>query len=117
MQIRIPESTGHIAVEIHSYWEADKFQSQKADIDRLFSNISNYLQERLEVPVIIGEWGGGTSEDSDANVRFAYYFSSKAKAGGVAAFWWMGLSDGEDRAVPKWTMPKTKNAIVQAYGF
>ena len=115
LQMEIPETLGHLAVQVHSYWEADKFDAQKADIDRLFANIKQYLQDRLGVPVIIGEWGGGTSEDSNANVRFASYFSAKAKAGGVAAFMWMGLSDGKDRATPQWTMPRTKAAILKAY--
>lgn len=114
-QLQLPEAPGHLAVQIHSYWEADKFNSQKADIDRLFSNINQYLQVRLGVPVIIGEWGGGTSEDGDANARFSAYFSEKAKAGGVAAFYWMGLSDGKDRATPKWTMPRTMAAILRPY--
>lgn len=116
LQLQLPESPGHIAVEIHSYWDSGKFDSQKAEIDRLFSNISQHLQTRLGVPVIIGEWGGGTSADSEANVRFASYFSSKAKESGVAAFMWMGLSDGKDRTTPQWTMPRTKDAILQAYG-
>ncbi|MBR5018223.1 MAG: glycoside hydrolase family 5 protein [Bacteroidales bacterium] len=114
-QIQLPEAPGHLAVQIHSYWEADKFTSQKAEIDRLFTNINTYLQRRLGVPVIIGEWGGGTSADSNANVQFAGYFSAKAKESGVAAFYWMGLSDGKDRATPQWTMPKTKAAIMKAY--
>jgi len=115
-QLRLPEVPEHIAVEIHSYWDAEKFDSQKTDIDLLFSSqIGTILQRQMGVPVIIGEWGGGSSADSDANVRFANYFSAKARASGVAAFWWMGLSDGEDRAVPQWTMPRTKDAILQPY--
>lgn len=114
-QFQLPEPPGHIAVQIHSYWNADEFDAQKADIDRLFLNVGTHLRQRLNVPVIIGEWGGGTGEDSDANVRFASYFSSKAKASGVAAFWWMCLSDREDRAVPKWTTPRTKDAILLPY--
>ncbi|MBR5099996.1 MAG: glycoside hydrolase family 5 protein [Bacteroidales bacterium] len=113
-QLQLPEAPGHIAVQIHSYWEAEKFASQKADIDRLFTNINTHLQRRLGVPVIIGEWGGGTSNDN-ANVQFAAYFSAKAKENNVAAFYWMGLSDGKDRATPQWTMPKTKAAIIKAY--
>lgn len=113
--IIIPERPGHIAIEIHSYWDAEKFESQKADVDRLFTNIDTYLVKRLGVPVVIGEWGGGSGEDSDANVRFASYFSQKAKDAGAAAFWWMGLSDGNDRSTPAWTMPKTKDAILKAY--
>ena len=115
-QFQIPEEPGHIAVQIHSYWDAEKFSQQKADIDRLFTNVDTHLVKRLGVPVIIGEWGGGSGTDSDANVQFAGYFSQKAHDAGVAAFWWMGLSDGkEDRAKPDWTMPRTKNAIVKPY--
>ncbi len=114
-QMQIPETPEHLAVEVHSYWDATKFDSQKADIDKLFTNLDTHLVQRLGVPVIIGEWGGGSNADNNANVRFASYFSQKAKDAGMAAFWWMGLSDGTDRAVPKWTMPKTKDAIVKAY--
>lgn len=115
MQFQLPEAPGHIAVQIHSYWDADKFDAQKADIDRLFVNIDTCLKNRLGVPVIIGEWGGGTSKDSDANVRFASYFSTKARDNGVAAYYWMGLSDGKDRLTPQWTMPRTMAAILRPY--
>ena len=114
-EFQLPESPGHIAVQVHSYWEADKFTEQQADIDRLFRNLDEYIVRRLGVPVIIGEWGGGSGEDTDANVRFAGYFSEKAKAAGVAALYWMGLSNGDDRAVPRWTMPRTKDAILKPY--
>lgn len=115
LYLQLPEPAGHIAVEVHSYWEAEKFDAQQADIDRLFVNLDEYIVRRLGVPVIIGEWGGGSNEDGDANVRFASYFSQKAKDAGIAAYWWMGLSDGQDRAVPAWTMPRTKDAILQPY--
>lgn len=111
----LPEEPGHMAIQVHSYWNADKFASQKADIDRLFVNLDKNIVQRLGVPVIIGEWGGGSGEDTDDNVTFAGYFSQKVHDSGMAAFWWMGLSDGDDRAVPSWTMPRTKDAIVKAY--
>ena len=114
-ELELPESPGHIAVQVHSYWDADKFSEQQADIDQLFRNLDEHIVRRLGVPVIIGEWGGGTGEDTDANVRFAGYFSEKAKAAGMAALYWMGLSDGDDRAVPQWTMPRTKDAILKPY--
>ena len=113
--LELPEKPGHIAVEVHSYWEPDKFDSQKADIDRLFVNLDEHIVKRLGVPVIIGEWGGGPGKDSDANVKFTSYFCNKAKEAGVAPLYWMGLSDGDDRAVPKWTMPRTRDAILSAY--
>ena len=115
LQLHIPEEPEHLAVEVHSYWDAEKFNEQKADIDRLFTNLDANLVQRLGVPVIIGEWGGGSGEDSDANVRFASSFTQKAKDAGMATFWWMGLSDGIDRAAPGWTMPRTKDAILKAY--
>lgn len=113
-QLELPEAPGHLAVEVHSYWEADKFDAQKADIDRLFSNLDQHIVRRLGVPVIIGEWGGGNVSDEVA-ARFAGYFSRKAHDAGIAALMWMGLSDGNDRAVPAWTMPLTKDAILKPY--
>ncbi len=110
----LPEEPGHIAVEVHSYWEAVKFEEQKADIDRLFSNLDQYLVRRLGVPVIIGEWGGGEATDGET-ARFAGYFSQKAHDTGIAALMWMGLSSEADRAVPAWTMPLTKDAILKPY--
>ena len=111
----LPEAPGHIAVQVHSYWEADKFDAQKADIDRQFADLDRYVVRRLGVPVIIGEWGGGVNEDSAAMIRFAGYFSQKAKDAGMAALYWMCLSDGADRAVPAWTTPRVKDAILEPY--
>ncbi len=111
----LPEAPGHIAVQVHSYWHADKFDEEKADIDRQFADLDRYLVRRLGVPVIIGEWGGGSNEDSAAMIRFAGYFSQKAKDAGMAALYWMCLSDGADRAVPAWTTPGVKDAILKAY--
>ena len=98
---------------MHSYWDAARFAQQKADIDLLFTNLDSHIVKRLGVPVIIGEWGGGTGEDNDANVAFASYFSGKAMEAGIATCWWMGLSDGTDRSIPAWTMPRTRDAILQ----
>jgi hypothetical protein len=114
-QLVLPEAPGHIAVQVHSYWEADKFDAQKADIDRQFTDLDQYIVRRLGVPVIIGEWGGGSNEDSAAMIRFAGYFSQKAKDTGMAALYWMCLSDGADRAVPTWTTPRVKDAILKPY--
>ena len=114
--MQIPEEPGHIAVEVHSYWESEKFSaSQQKEIDELFTNLDTYLARRLGVPVIIGECGGGVGKDTELNVSFTRYFMTKARAAGVAPFWWMGLSDGKDRETPTWTMPATKDAIVTSY--
>ena len=114
--MQIPEAPGHIAVQVHSYWESDKFDaSMQRDIDKLFSNLDTHIVKRLGVPAIIGEWGGGVGTDTDKNVAFAGYFTAAARKAGVATFWWMGLSDGKDREAPAWTMPLTKDAILSSY--
>ena len=114
--MQIPEEPGHIAVEVHSYWESEKFSaSQQKEIDELFTNLDTYLARRLGVPVIIGECGGGVGKDTELNVSFTRYFMTKAREAGVAPLWWMGLSDGRDREIPAWTMPATKDAIVTSY--
>ena len=115
-QMQIPEAPGHIAVQVHSYWESKDYSAaQRKEIDQLFTNLDTHIVKRLGVPVIIGECGGNVGEDTELNVSFASYFTAKAREAGVATFWWMGLSDGTDRSVPKWTMPRTKDAIVSVY--
>ena len=114
-QFNLPEAPGHIAVQVHSYWDADKFDEQKTDIDRLFTNLDQHLVRRLGVPVIIGEWGGHVNEDSAAMIRFTGYFARKAKDAGISTFYWMCLSDGKDRSVPAWTTPGIKDAILEPY--
>ena len=114
-QFQLPEKPGHIAVQVHSYWNADKFASEKADIDKFFRDLKTQIVDRLGVPAIIGEWGGGTNEDTLDNAQFAKYFSQKAHDAGVAAYYWMGLSDQGDRSVPKWSMTRAKNVILAPY--
>ena len=114
-QFQLPEKPGHIAVQVHSYWNADRFEAEKGDIDKFFRDLQTQIVDRLGVPAIIGEWGGGTNEDTLDNANFAKYFSQKAHDAGIAAYYWMGLSDGADRSVPKWSMVKTKNVILEPY--
>ncbi|MBO4743757.1 MAG: glycoside hydrolase family 5 protein [Bacteroidales bacterium] len=116
INMQIPEAPGHIAVQVHSYWDSEKFSaSQKKEIDQLFTNLDTHIIQRLGVPVIIGEWGGNSPGDTRINAEFSGYFTSKARQAGVATFMWMGLSDGEDRAVPAWSMPLAKAAIISSY--
>ena len=114
----LPEYTtpGHIAIQVHSYWDAAKFgTSMQKDVDLLFSNLDTYIVKRLGAPVIIGEWGDNGRATDQQIARFSQYFCGKAKENAVAPFMWMCLSDGKDREVPKWSMPYTKDAILSAY--
>ena len=39
----------------------------------------------------------------------------QAKENGIGTFLWMGLSDGEARAVPEWSQPDLLEAMVEGY--
>lgn len=67
------------------------------------------------IPCVIGEYGC-TSERAEAEIakQAACYVTAAAKYG-IPCFCWMLLSDGQDRAVPKWTKPQIKDAIIKAY--
>jgi ABC-type thiamine transport system substrate-binding protein len=39
----------------------------------------------------------------------------KTRAAGRGTFYWMSLSDGNDRAIPRWTQSELKDAIVKGY--
>ena len=109
-------ASGHIAIQVHSYWDTAKFgTSQQKEVDQLYSNLDTYIVKRLGAPAIIGEWGDNGSASDDQIAKFSKYFCTKARENGVAPFMWMCLSDGKDRANLRWTMPKTKDAILSAY--
>lgn len=107
---------GHIAIQVHSYWDTAKFgTSQQKEVDQLYSNLDTYIVKRLGAPVIIGEWGDNGDANDQQIAKFSQYFCTKARESGVAPFMWMCLSDGNDRANLRWTMPLTKAAILSAY--
>lgn len=71
-------------------------------------------------PVILGEWGVGSGSavtydtDREAYLGFAEYLVKQAGKSGIGTFHWMGISDGADRSVPKFTQPDLKDAIIRA---
>ena len=103
----------HIAFEIHSYWDVSS--NQESSVNDMFSALASNLQTKA--PVVIGEWGVTSDLSTSAGMQnaadFAEMFVRKAKAAGCPTFWWMGLSDGADRSVPKWTQPLIKDAIIK----
>lgn len=127
---------GHIAVEVHSYapysWAANNnlrwTSSCDSEIKNMYATLkSNFIDKGY--PVIIGEYGpstDGLAENFDytssawdkACAPMATSYVKYARQYGVAAFYWMGLTTGKDRAQStfKWTMPRTLAAIKSARG-
>ena len=127
-QLKLPadDATGHLIVEIHSYPNISSgFTQAKNGLDWTFNNINEKLATRLNVPIIIGEWGssnvdaGAGKTDYDLRktdyLKFVDYFVSKAKELGFATFYWMGLSDGSARELPVFNQADIAKTIVKAY--
>ncbi len=123
-QMAKPKDTteGHVIFQVHSYWDVSSYKaSTKTDIANMFSNLNKYLAEKHNAPVIIGEWGSDTEESKrGANYAtlmdsFATYFVQQATKYNMPTFYWMGLSDGADRAIPQWTEPAIRDAIIKGY--
>lgn len=121
----------HLAVEVHSYdpynwvntygaWNTACSNTLQAMFDRLDKRFLSH-----GIPVIIGEYGSHgdnvsiTSSSSDALKQAAADQArdmvSRAKALGIATFYWMSIFEGADRTVPQWSLPTTVGAMVKAY--
>ena len=92
----------------------------KSNINTMLTRLDNYLIKK-GAPVIFGEWGPSDSNEDAYNtfhdnlLAFATYFVEHAKALGIGTFFWMGLTDGSDRSVPRWSQEDLKDAIVTGY--
>lgn len=119
---------GHLIAEVHSYAPyrfafemanpMDQITVFDAQCDRevrgIVNDINNCLVKR-GIPVILGEYGATSKLDEAEMAKQAACYVSEAKKYGIACFYWMTLSDGADRSVPKWTKPLLKDAIISAY--
>lgn len=120
-KMKLPEDNvqGHLIFQIHAYPNISNFTSAKAEVEDMFAALKTYLVAK-GAPVIVGEWG---SSDSHADYRdsrekmlqFATYFVQKAKAEGMATFYWTGLTDGPMRQMPAFSQPDLAETIVKAY--
>ena len=124
----LPEDSvkDHLIAEVHSYapylFAFDTPNPKEvfdASCDKEVRDIIRRIGTNLVdkgIPCIIGEYGADTSKRTEAELakQAACYVSAAAEYG-IACFYWMGLSDKEDRAVPKWTKPVLKDAILKAY--
>ena len=121
--LELPEDPGHLIVEVHSYPNITSgISSAKSGLDWTFNNLKAKIIDRLNVPLIVGEWGtsnvdnGSDYIDRRADlIEFCDYFVKKAKENDIATFYWMGLSDGNARSELVFNQPDLAEAITKAY--
>lgn len=119
INLNLPEdpAVNHIIFDVHSYFDVTSLSSAKKDVDAVISDVTKYLKSK-GAPVIFSEWGTSTGDIDKYHsnlCQYARYYVEKAKAAGMATFYWMVLSEMEDRAVPTWSEPDLKDAIVKGY--
>lgn len=119
-QMALPKDVvdNHIIFEVHSYPDVKSLSSVKNEVNNLISGWKEHLISK-GAPMIVGEWGTCTEnayEKYRSNlIGFYRYFIEQTKANGIAAFHWMGLSDGDSRSVPEFNQPDLKDAIIKGY--
>ena len=116
----------HLLAEVHSYapyqfaFDVESGAREEFDewcareVRRQIENVYTGFVSK-GIPCVIGEYGC-TSNRAEAEIakQVACYVSAAAPYD-IPCFCWMLLSDGSDRAVPTWTMPDVKDAIIKAY--
>ena len=118
----LPEESGHIILQLHSYpnWKSES--NAKSEIDNLISNIKSNLLNRA--PVIIGEYATFTTWPSEIDyyatdrkvALYAMdYLVKKTKEEGIGTFYWMGLSDGVNRTLPAFHQADLAQTLIKAY--
>lgn len=119
----------HLMVEFHTYpsiqnngtWMTES--QVRAQNTAQVNVIQQHIIQAKGYPVICGEWGTSNvdAQKTDYEQKPALYlafvrdFIAQCKDAGIGTFYWMGLSDGADRAVPRWSQPAIKDAMVQAF--
>lgn len=116
----------HLLVEVHSYapylFAFDVGSGQKTTFDAsceneikgIFENLNKYFVSK-GIPCVLGEYGcTGTRAEIERAKQAACYVSNAARYN-IPCLYWMSLSDGNDRLVPKWTTPTIKTAILNAW--
>lgn len=126
----IPDDSvsGHLIAEVHSY-APYQFAFDMANPADQWTEFNDYCDSQVRgivdavhyelakksIPIIIGEYGATSKLAEEEMAKQAACYVSQAKKHGITCFYWMALSDGEDRSVPKWSKTKLKNAIINAY--
>jgi Endoglucanase len=121
-KLDLPEETGHIIFQLHSYPNWQNKSNAKNEIDYLINTIKTNLLNRA--PVIIGEYATFTTWPStidyyDTNREVALYamdyMVKKTKEAGIGTFYWMGLSDGSARNLPAFNQADLAETLIKAY--
>ncbi|MCR5130595.1 MAG: glycoside hydrolase family 5 protein [Prevotella sp.] len=119
-QMKLPndEVANHIIFEVHSYPDIQNLSSAKSQLTTTINNLKTHLVSK-GAPVIFGEWGTSTDNAYDnyrSNmVNFYRYFVEQTKKNDMGTFHWMGLSDGDNRSVPKFNQQDLVDAIIKGY--
>lgn len=119
----IDEAKNHLIVEVHSYPSiTNGISSAKSGLDWTFNNLKEKLVKRLNVPLIVGEWGTSNVDNGSdyidrrkTMIEFCDYFVKLAKENNIATFYWMGLSDGKYREQLVFNQPDLAETITKAY--
>ena len=118
MKLPADSAKEHIIFQVHYYPTFSSYDEGKRSVDSFISGLNSTLVPK-GAPVIIGEWGvgegSGVSYDRNrpAYLGFAQYFVEQARKFNMATFYWMGISDGADRSVPKFTQQDLAEVIVK----
>ena len=123
---RLPEDSvpDHLLAEVHSYspyrfaFDNDNPQtvfdaSCEKEVQGLVENMNTYLVGR-GIPCVLGEYGCTASRTEEEMAKQAACYVSAAAKYNIPCFYWMVLSEGADRSVPKWSTPLLKDAILNA---
>lgn len=119
MELPADSAKEHLIFQVHCYPEFSTLNEGKKKVDDIVNGLSTILVPK-GAPVIIGEWGAGGNSgirydfNRSAYLSYAGYFVEQSKKSNIAMFYWMGICDGEDRAVPKFTQEDLADAIVSA---
>jgi len=125
---RLPVDTieDHLLAEVHSYspynfaFDTDHPQTVfdaacEKEVKAIVETMNTYLVSK-GIPCVLGEFGADTSKREETELaKQAKCYVSAATQYNIPCFYWMALSDGADRSVPKWTKPKIKDAVLSAY--
>lgn len=124
---KLPEDSvkDHLCAEVHSYapyqfamvenTSQTKFNSScEQEVTNIVNLVGTILVDN-GIPCVIGEYGATAGRDESERCKQATCYIKNACRFGIPCFYWMTLSDGADRSVPKWTSTALKDAIIKAY--